>query len=78
MKLQTLPGGTYKIAYTTDSANTVTAAELTDRNNFVRRVEFDAAGFLVTDTAAYGTSPGRSDFRIFRIAVCWLHVEHPA
>jgi superfamily II DNA or RNA helicase len=23
-------------------------------------------------------SPSRSGFRIFRIAVCWLHVEHPA
>lgn len=57
VKKQTQPDtGTYSFSYTLDGAGKVTATQLTDPRNHVRRVEFDAAGFPVTDTLAYGTA----------------------
>jgi len=61
VRLQTVPGGaTYRFAYTTDAANKVTATELTDPNGHVRRVAFNADGFITSDTAAYGTPLART------------------
>jgi RHS repeat-associated protein len=54
---QTLPeGAVYEFAYQTDEAGRITATEVTDPNDRVRRVTFNAAGFAVTDTAAHGTA----------------------
>nr|MDT0662605.1 RHS repeat-associated core domain-containing protein [Micromonospora sp. DSM 115978] len=53
---QTLPeGAVYEFDYQTDAEGRITATEVTDPNDRVRRVTFNAAGFAVTDTAAHGT-----------------------
>lgn len=52
---QTLPGNAvYTLDYGTDGANRVTT--LTDPRGKVRRIVFDAAGYSISDTSAYGTS----------------------
>ena len=48
-------GSAYQLSYLTDSAGKVTETRLTDPRRAVRRVTFNAAGFLTTDTAGYGT-----------------------
>ncbi|GID93187.1 hypothetical protein Adi01nite_25990 [Amorphoplanes digitatis] len=54
---QTLPGGVvYQFAYELSAAGKVTATRVTQPDGTVRRVEFNAAGAVVTDTAAYGTA----------------------
>ncbi|GAA2532014.1 RHS repeat-associated core domain-containing protein [Winogradskya humida] len=52
---QTLPGNAvYTIDYATDGTNRVTT--LTDPRGKVRRVVFNAAGYSISDTSAYGTA----------------------
>ncbi|MET8153162.1 RHS repeat-associated core domain-containing protein [Actinoplanes sp. NPDC049668] len=54
---QTLPGGVvYQFAYELNGAGKVTATRVTQPDGSVRRVEFNAAGAAVSDTAAYGTA----------------------
>jgi RHS repeat-associated protein len=52
-------GEEYSFAYTTGGTGQVTATQVTQPGGAVRRVEFDAAGFGVTETEAYGTSLAR-------------------
>ncbi|MEU7903379.1 RHS repeat-associated core domain-containing protein [Actinoplanes sp. NPDC049118] len=54
---QTLPGNVvYQFAYELSAAGKVTATRVTQPDGTVRRVEFNAAGAAVSDTAAYGTA----------------------
>jgi RHS repeat-associated protein len=46
---------TYQFAYTVDGNGKVTQTQVTDPRGQLRKVTFDAGGFLVTDTAAFGT-----------------------
>lgn len=47
---------TYEFAYTLDANGKVTQTQVTDPNNRVRRVSFNANGYLLTNTRAFGTS----------------------
>jgi RHS repeat-associated protein len=47
-------GTTYQFAYTVDGAGKVTQTDVTDPRGTVRRVTFDANGYPLTDTRAYG------------------------
>jgi len=47
---------TYGFDYTVDGAGKVTATEVTNPRGLVRRVEFSAAGYPISDTRAHGTS----------------------
>jgi RHS repeat-associated protein len=54
---QTQADGTfYQLAYTVDGQGKVTQTDVTDPKGNVRRVTFNAAGYSVTDTRAYGTA----------------------
>jgi RHS repeat-associated protein len=56
VKKQTLTDGqVYEFGYTTDAAGKVTATQVTQPNGAVRRFTFNAAGAVLSDTAAYGT-----------------------
>jgi RHS repeat-associated protein len=46
-------GSTFDFAYSL-SGSSVTQTDVTDQRGFVRRVTFNAAGFSLTDTAAFG------------------------
>jgi RHS repeat-associated protein len=60
VRKQTLPEGQeYSFAYTQTGTGQITATEVTQPGGSVRRVEFDASGFGVTDTEAYGTTLAR-------------------
>jgi len=48
-------GTTYQFAYTLGAGGKVTQTDVTDPRGHVRRVTFNADGFPLTDTAAYGT-----------------------
>jgi RHS repeat-associated protein len=48
-------GTTYQFAYTTDGTGKVTQTDVTSPRGIVRRVTFDAQGYPLTDTAAFGT-----------------------
>ena len=55
--LQTaIDGSTYQFAYTLDSNGKVTRTDVTDPRGYVRRVEFNAGGYLTKETRALGTS----------------------
>ncbi|TCO55791.1 RHS repeat-associated core domain-containing protein [Actinocrispum wychmicini] len=49
-------GGIYIISYTTDSSGKVTSTSLTDPRGHVRRLTFNPAGYILTDTYAFGTT----------------------
>ena len=49
-------GTRYQLAYTVDGQGKVTQTDVTDPKGHVRRVTFNAAGYPLTDTRAYGTS----------------------
>jgi len=54
---QTRADGTfYQLAYTVDGQGKVTQTDVTDPKGNVRRVSFNAVGYPVTDTWAYGTA----------------------
>lgn len=53
-------GGVYLIDYTTDSSGKVTATSLTDPRGHVRRLTFNSAGYVLTDTQANGTSTAQT------------------
>jgi RHS repeat-associated protein len=54
---QTQADGTfYQLAYTVDGQGKVTQTDVTDPKGNVRRVTFNAAGYPLTDTWAYGTA----------------------
>ncbi|HEX2050194.1 MAG TPA: RHS repeat-associated core domain-containing protein [Actinomycetota bacterium] len=53
-------GSTYRFAYTTDANGRPKTTDVTDARGFVRRVEFNADGYTVQDTAALGTSKERT------------------
>ena len=54
---QTQADGTfYQLAYTVDGQGKVTQTDVTDPKGNVRRVTFNAAGYPVTDTRAFGTA----------------------
>jgi RHS repeat-associated protein len=56
VKKQTLADqSSFQFAYTTDGSGKVTETQVTDPRGHVRRVTFDAGGFMATDTAAFGT-----------------------
>ncbi|MEV0210650.1 RHS repeat-associated core domain-containing protein [Streptomyces sp. NPDC050788] len=60
VKHQTLTEGQkYSFAYTITGTNQVTATQVTQPGGAVRQVEFDATGFGVADTEAYGTALAR-------------------
>jgi RHS repeat-associated protein len=46
----------YEFAYTLDGSGKVTATEVTNPRGYIRRVTFNSAGYVLTDTAAYGTA----------------------
>lgn len=48
-------GGVYRFAYTLDTAGKVTQTDVTDPRNFIRRIEFNAAGLIARQTFAFGT-----------------------
>ncbi|MFI8515600.1 RHS repeat-associated core domain-containing protein [Streptomyces sp. NPDC085460] len=52
-------GQEYSFTYTLTGTGQVTATEVTQPGGSVRRVEFDASGFGVSDTHAYGTTLAR-------------------
>lgn len=61
VKEQTLTeGAAYSFAYTQTGAGKVTSASVTQPGGSVRRVEFDADGYGVKDTEAYGSSLARA------------------
>jgi RHS repeat-associated protein len=45
---------TFQIAYTLDGTGKITQADVTDPRGFVRRVTFNAAGYVMTNTQAVG------------------------
>ncbi|HEV8545517.1 MAG TPA: IPT/TIG domain-containing protein, partial [Candidatus Limnocylindrales bacterium] len=49
-------GSTYLFAYTTDANGKVVQTDVTDPRSIVRRLTYDAAGFSLTDTRAFGTA----------------------
>src|SRR5215213_9945189 len=49
-------GSTFLFSYTTNSGGKVTQTDLTDQRGNVRRVSFDANGYIATDTYAFGTT----------------------
>ena len=51
---------TYTFSYTLDSTGKVTETDVTDPNGQVRRVTFNSAGYLLTDTAASGTADAQT------------------
>jgi YD repeat-containing protein len=52
---------TYQFAYTLDALGRVERTDVTDPRGHVRRVTYDpAVGYLLTDTAAFGTSLART------------------
>ena len=54
-------GTTFRFAYTLDAQGRVEQTDLTNPRGYVRRVTYDpASGYLLTDTAAYGTSLART------------------
>jgi RHS repeat-associated protein len=58
---QTQADGTfYQLAYTVDSQGKVTQTDVTDPRGHVRRVTFNAAGYPLTDTWAYGTAVAKT------------------
>ncbi len=61
---QTVPTSTgtetWDYAYTVDGSGRVTQTDVTDPNEVIRRVTFDTDGYLLTDTAALGTSSART------------------
>jgi RHS repeat-associated protein len=58
---QTQADGTfYQLAYTVDGQGKVTQTDVTDPKGNVRRVTFNAAGYPLTDTWAYGTTVART------------------
>ncbi|MEU9744287.1 RHS repeat-associated core domain-containing protein [Streptomyces niveus] len=61
VKEQTLTeGAKYTFAYTQTGAGKITSANVTQPGGSVRRVEFDADGYGVKDTEAYGSSLARA------------------
>ena len=57
VRKQTLAdGAVYVLDYTTDSAGKVTTTSVTDPRGHVRRLTFNAAGYVLTDTSANGTA----------------------
>lgn len=52
-------GAKYSFAYTQTGTGQITSTEVTEPGGAVRRVEFDADGYGVLDTAAYGSSLAR-------------------
>jgi YD repeat-containing protein len=58
---QTQADGTfYQFAYTLDGQGNVTQTDVTDPKGIVRRVTFNANGYVLTDTQAYGTALARA------------------
>ncbi|MFC7529313.1 RHS repeat-associated core domain-containing protein [Actinoplanes sp. GCM10030250] len=58
---QTMPGNAvYGFAYTTNAAGKIIATELTDPRGLIRRVTFDAGGYVTSDTTAHGTAAART------------------
>ncbi len=58
---QTLPNNReYRFAYTTNASGKVTQTRVTQPDGSVRRVTFNAAGAVVTDTDAFGTPSART------------------
>jgi RHS repeat-associated protein len=54
---QTLPGGaTYQFDYTLDVDGKIVQTDVTNPRGYVRRVTFNADGYTMTDTKAYGTT----------------------
>jgi RHS repeat-associated protein len=51
---QTVNGGSYAFSYTL-TAGKVTQTQVTDPLGHIRKVSYDAAGYLVSDTGAFGT-----------------------
>ena len=49
-------GSTYQFAYTVNGSGKITQTDVTDPRGKVRRVAFNTAGFLVSDTKALGLS----------------------
>ena len=49
-------GSTYQFAYTVDDADRITQTLVTDPRGNIRRVTFNADGYIVTDTRAVGTA----------------------
>jgi RHS repeat-associated protein len=58
-------GSTYTYAYTTNTSGQITQTSVTDRRGFVRQVNFDANGFMISDTYAVGT-PQQQAFTFVR------------
>ncbi len=52
-------GAKYTFGYTKNGAGKITASEVTEPGGAVRRVEFDAGGYGVSDTRAYGSPLAR-------------------
>jgi RHS repeat-associated protein len=48
-------GGAYQFAYTVDGTGLITQTDVTDPRGYVRRVTFNASGYPLTDTQAFGT-----------------------
>jgi RHS repeat-associated protein len=58
---QTQADGTfYQFAYTADGQGKVTQTDVTDPRGNVRRVTFNANGYALTDTRAYGTAAAQT------------------
>jgi len=58
---QTQADGTfYQFAYTVDGQSKVTQTDVTDPRGNVRRVTFNANGYALTDTRAYGTAAAQT------------------
>ncbi|MEV4640471.1 RHS repeat-associated core domain-containing protein [Actinoplanes sp. NPDC049548] len=53
-------GAVYEFAYTTDASGRVTETRVTEPGGTVRRVTFNAAGAVLTDTAAHGSAAART------------------
>ena len=51
---------TFQFAYTVDGNGKVTATQVTDPRGQIRKVSFDAGGFVTSDTAAFGTAQAQT------------------
>ena len=51
---------TFQFAYTIDGNGKVTQTDVTDPRGYVHRVTFNAAGYPLTDTRAYGTAQAQT------------------
>lgn len=48
--------GTYQFAYTVDANGKITQTDVTDPRNFIRRVNFNASGYTISNINALGTA----------------------